>query len=1713
MEIFEEAADAFVQRNKKEADKLNSKLMKTSKTLHDAQMIDMDFDKHLSKLQTRVKDKMYSKEIDIAEKNFKRAKADRDKHQPVEYINGVFTLNDEDKDKIKHRSNIAPEILDRLFIFNYGVSNSEPVNLYISGMDDKAVSSLSKSISKFEISTFDYEYRTARFRLWSYLLPLVDSQFYINKLSHQMKLYESIEEFIGQKYAENDDLLNMEDEKVNMHSQEETNRTYRFGDAFKSLFSGYEFKDICKATLLMLYLRTGRINIETGDKEVKLSIGIAKYSTQKQSYVETIKKLEIFLGLDISHFKDNMLHKEHLLEQFMEFGNQLSASISLGSVSAIATAELDTLLKYGIKNPVAFSVEKEIVFIWLLANILTPSYVPYCYTSHHYSLSFMEYNTIYLHIVEEASQFSMTKLHKELSQRKVKRELSFDFFYLMYYYKFDELYTNDTLLDLITKANSKWLTDTRGERPFNYSNYKQNNPGLVKEVKNLLQSYLSFELDLLSLSSVHEFLNNKNHIMILKKNDPSHIVNKLLCYNEAFENKLKAMSSKDYGIETFELTDSLIEDNLKQVLNKDHQVVIINKTEMYKKHLKDGNKTKEGLLRKIADENTMLENVACFDNLKKMYARFIPNVHSIIDDCDRKGLNKAVDSSLRYEVSQGKHLKLPDKLRNAVKDSRRMKIEEIIPITLWNGTLMGIFNQMYWKVQNGLITWYYIFVYRMYYEKTILRLLKDMNIKAVRSRVTAIKVFNALTKLFKLVKNVRVLNGFEANITEPVLLIPPDSMMDIDTVFGITDTDRNDNAIWDKEFFDHLYEWMNRDTRERLYGINIVEDFKLGLSSLSRDMKPTNSTSTNETGKEIVYLQDDYIYEKETSERLRKAFKVNDYWVMDKQTNANNMKYSTFADKTRNFYNFSASGSAQNFSLPTCETTEMKKLAEAEPEIYEKIKGEFAKKRGDEDEEYSAKSGSKTICFAYTGENLSKILYWVYGDSYKPQLHHVIKKEPKKLRHVINSDLVSFVKQTYFHDWMLEAISDANRTSINSLLSPRERLMFLKRMASTLNEEKWCVELDMKDFHIHFGQSHYEAVSEIFREAIQTIIKCPKIRVDMDHVLKSFKFELASGDLQYTLVTTEKDLFKDVKYDENQCRIEVKTFARKTGKNSKQANNGEKADTNPMNDIDGTDQDAFLGDAYEQDAQLNDDMTGFESENAKKDMFYRYTISFKVNNGLISGWKLTSLFGSLFNLTLNKMCELWTMANNPSIVFNLNVLGDDTHLKRRYLSDSLNHISFINMINKIAHPDKQMVSTVMIEFLKKKVNTVNQTVENSNVNILGTLTTKKEKFKRSEINESYIISNIDIINTFLSRLSHQYVREQFQKNGIAFKYLHHLLNFAKGTNNDNFIKLMNSPCAEVGIVAGPLRTFDPDFEFAERPITDKCIKYEVYKQLKILQWDFQGETCHGVVSTVGRVTKSFSKYLKAESRVTKFGSELMMKIMGEIKDNNATFYNARTKKDIEENPKNNFLIFKQLDPNDNSNNNKKIILYGYQNERFNLSKFIKFAFQLLEVGIKGSIDYKNIVGELIYHNEDVSSFLFTALKNSSDVDSSEEARTDIFKELRDLKRHCACDYSLFQRFCDIYDYTDFFELALSKTLTVTVSKVFQHDEIVGYLNDIFTRCLIFYLLEVQRVESIDFIQHFRNIVNTLDFYLHKNAKSILKELEIIIQTKIGVLNN
>lgn len=58
-----------------------------------------------------------------------------------------------------------------------------------------------------------------------------------------------------------------------------------------------------------------------------------------------------------------------------------------------------------------------------------------------------------------------------------------------------------------------------------------------------------------------------------------------------------------------------------------------------------------------------------------------------------------------------------------------------------------------------------------------------------------------------------------------MLLIPPEIFIDIDAIFGFCEMTKTENEMWDKDFVEHLHEWVNRDSWEVLFGLDTTFDF------------------------------------------------------------------------------------------------------------------------------------------------------------------------------------------------------------------------------------------------------------------------------------------------------------------------------------------------------------------------------------------------------------------------------------------------------------------------------------------------------------------------------------------------------------------------------------------------------------------------------------------------------------------------------------------------------------------------------------------------------------------------------------------------------------------------------------------------------------------------------------------------------------------------
>ena len=95
--------------------------------------------------------------------------------------------------------------------------------------------------------------------------------------------------------------------------------------------------------------------------------------------------------------------------------------------------------------------------------------------------------------------------------------------------------------------------------------------------------------------------------------------------------------------------------------------------------------------------------------------------------------------------------------------------------------------------------------------------------------------------------------------------------------------------------------------------------------------------------------------------------------------------------------------------------------------------------------------------------------------------------------------------------------------------------------------------------------------------------------------------------------------------------------------------------------------------------------------NSGKEKYHEYTlnnIGIDVNNGILSGWKLTSIMGSIYNNTTNMLTNFWHLNKFGVIPTNYATMGDDTHFKCRFGAQALFHVGFVNAIGKEAHPQK-----------------------------------------------------------------------------------------------------------------------------------------------------------------------------------------------------------------------------------------------------------------------------------------------------------------------------------------------------------------------------------------------------------------------------------------
>lgn len=1628
--------------------------------------------------------------------------------QQTNFINGNFeSLN------LNHNScfdqRIKNEILSDFSMSNFGSSI----------FDSTPFIKKQNLLLNFDfIPEFNNETENRHFLVVNQIFSLLDSNIFLMKVIEQLRNYvlikndfdSELEKLVKKQTEENYDGKNLSSSQI---CDDKITAKFRFGHSLKDIFHGYEFDYICWIILVTLSIKKGFIKINNDSEKETISIEFDAAIQTDALTAELFGNLSVSLQISLNRSVSSRLFSEQKGFSFAKFYKNGKITIPRSDFAELFVAELEGCFsRRKIKDLCSFEVCDESVIFWIVNNMTSEFYFPYCFCVAHFTKSFFSLYGAVLNVKSlkrEALQnekfyefeielldfakdvqtilkneaFFPIFLHKKLTLTKNRTEILFDFCCLCFKLDLHLLPLDSEFEELLFKKIDYQKTKKTHSNIFQFEEFKKTYFQFYEKSKKIVENYLFFRFSFEKMTILYKFLNDPTSLMVLKQVDHSFLIRTFEEWNNKFLEYLQMFPKIESPVESFK--KYLLNSDPMQTLfevepefqSKTNVTIAFHEIELLKIHLFVSQSVVDSFVSKIKNEQTILQNVVCFHAIHRYWENMDEEINKVINPTN-SAMNADVNNKYRFFVDSHKRLQLQKETNEKVKGTRRLKPEMLFDIQIWMD-LSEYVEQMHWKVQNGLFAWFAIFVFDFPYKRHILNLFNKFRIRVVHTRATAIKYFGVFSKLYKLLDDAKHIEGFEEEFQEREFCrgIPIEIMVDIDCIFGYCETSKTENCVWDKEFVDHLEEWMNRKTKENLFGIDIADDFELFFDHLMTDMKTTISKGIHIEKSILIYIEKNYFDEKEAlffgitgklfcEEKKYRYLDISD--VMSLSFN-----FGTYQSFCNNFLNFSASGSAKKATFKMREAAEFKKLREKDNYLAEKILKKTTEKTVEEKRE-NQKTVSKTICFAYFGKKLPLFFIDVYGSEYVPQLNCVLKKEAKKLRHVINADLISFSKQSFIHDWLKEALSPNIAKKINSLLNPRQRILSLFKMKSTLNFEKWCVPIDLKDFHHHFGKSHYNSFGRVLLQKLEKNVKSVEVRRDLFKILRVIGDDLSKGSLLFSFDSEEENLFTGYQFKYNEKWRITKQKKIK-----------------------------------------------IEDETQK----FKYSLMFEVNNGLMSGWKMTSLFGSLFNLTLNDLSQFFTIIESSDLLFDLNVMGDDTHLKRRQLASSINHISFVNMCGKIAHPDKQIISPISSEFLKKKINTVTKNVSFSNNRTWSSLLFSSNSKKDILSTPNFIKDTVDLWNLFLSRIDSQLIRDNLIKRDYFKQYFIKFANLQtigenkkekekdKNHISECVAKMLNSPIIISGFMAGPLRSKLFPFGLDSPEVIDcseKFVRVKAKKVLKIFELDYKPGNCKGISTTVNKIMRPH--YNQNVLWISRFRRELTNAIAEEIFNGKAQFHYEESLR-LDENSdfrnEKELINFVSLD-----SKTDPILVYNVDSSEFSVTNFLDFAFEIIRENIHKNHRFSGLSGGLIYQNEKISRIICNLLK---ELHNSPTNLWPIIQALMKLSRNSETNFQIIKKSFEVFGGRVCLSLASTTDFIVSSSRNFKLDEIIGYLNYFLSKCLVFYFLEHKKKiancspEKIELF--FKQILMTLDLYLHQYAEQTVAKLNRILEDKIAQIIN
>ena len=158
--------------------------------------------------------------------------------------------------------------------------------------------------------------------------------------------------------------------------------------------------------------------------------------------------------------------------------------------------------------------------------------------------------------------------------------------------------------------------------------------------------------------------------------------------------------------------------------------------------------------------------------------------------------------------------------------------------------------------------------------------------------------------------------------------------------------------------------------------------------------------------------------------------------------------------------------------------------------------------------------------------------------------------------------------------------------------------------------------MDLKDFHVQFGPTNHKTLMRCLKRRLVTV-RDSNIRRELLFIIKTLEDELCRGILVFNTRTDKKESLEGAFDDLNP----------KHAKHVKANFNYTTKEFNPLEDQE-------AGKSSNKNDQKSEPDT-IKSEECTN------TFVFEVKNGLLSGWKLTSLMGSIYNNSTNMFCNFW----------------------------------------------------------------------------------------------------------------------------------------------------------------------------------------------------------------------------------------------------------------------------------------------------------------------------------------------------------------------------------------------------------------------------------------------------------------------------------------